>query len=87
MTKRKTTQALTHHASGHSITSGKPDPTEKATKDSDILRICRSAAGYYIGRFSETEGPIARDSVEYWSSYRAAVTALKTGRWTLRRYH
>lgn len=48
------------------------------------LEICRSAAGYYIGRTAEDGSPMSRDSVEYWPSKCAAIAAVKSGRWTLR---
>jgi len=47
------------------------------------LRVCRSAAGYYLGRLTETGEPYDRISVEYWSTNKAAQRALTIGRWTL----
>ena len=48
------------------------------------LQISRSAAGYYLGVFDDQEGPICRDSVEYWASRSDAEHALATGEWTQR---
>lgn len=47
------------------------------------LRVLRSAAGYYIGTTDE-EGPVSRESVEYFPSSEAATTALETGQWEQR---
>ncbi|OGR97776.1 MAG: hypothetical protein A2V88_09195 [Elusimicrobia bacterium RBG_16_66_12] len=48
------------------------------------LRVCKSAAGYYIGQLSEDGGPLARFSVEYWGSQEQAEDALACGRWKFR---
>lgn len=47
------------------------------------LRVLRSAAGYYIGTTDE-EGPVSRESVDYFPSSEAATTALETGQWEQR---
>ncbi len=47
------------------------------------LRIMQSAAGFYIGT-SDEEGPVSRESVEYWPNECAAAVALETGEWTQR---
>lgn len=44
------------------------------------LEVLSSAAGYYIGTFNE-EGPVSRESTEYWGSSKDANTALKTNNW------
>ncbi|WP_337261511.1 MULTISPECIES: hypothetical protein [unclassified Serratia (in: enterobacteria)] len=49
------------------------------------LEILRSAAGYYIGT-SDAEGPVSRESLEYFEDAAAAQRALDTGCWTQRRY-
>lgn len=47
------------------------------------LRIRHSAAGHYIGTADE-DGPVSRESVEYFRSHHAADHALTTGRWQQR---
>lgn len=46
------------------------------------LQVLRSAAGYYIGTFDD--GPVSRESVEYFPTREAARHALETGAWTQR---
>ncbi|EKY3918149.1 hypothetical protein RCI35_002019 [Enterobacter hormaechei] len=41
------------------------------------LRVLRSAAGYYIGTTDE-EGPVSRESIEYFPSIEVAVALSKT---------
>lgn len=49
------------------------------------LEVCRSAAGYYIGRMDPEDGtPYARDSEEYFRTREAADAALAEGLFTLR---
>lgn len=48
-----------------------------------IETLC-SAAGWYIGTFSEYEGPMSRESVEYYPTEAAAQAALDAGTWTQR---
>ena len=45
------------------------------------LQVLQSARGHYIGTFSE-EGPVSRESVEYWDQRKDAETALANGTWT-----
>lgn len=45
------------------------------------LSILKSNAGYYIGTHSE-DGPVSRESMEYWRSKAAAEQALEKGEWT-----
>lgn len=47
------------------------------------LQICQSAAGYYIGTWDE-EGPVSRESAEYFRKETLAQLALETGDWTQR---
>ena len=47
------------------------------------LQVCHSAAGHYIGTTDE-DGPVSRESVEYFRSQHAADHALTTGRWQQR---
>ena len=47
------------------------------------IRVLRSAAGYYIGTADE-EGPVSRESAEYWSGQEAAEQALEKDDWTQR---
>lgn len=44
------------------------------------LQVLRSAAGHYIGTFDD--GPVSRESVEYFPTREAARHALETGAWT-----
>jgi hypothetical protein len=47
------------------------------------LRVCRSAAGYFIGTFrSDLAVPISRESNEYYRTFDEAQTALEEGTWT-----
>jgi len=39
------------------------------------LQVLQSAAGYYLGTADE-EGPVSRESVEYWPTEAQAQTAL-----------
>ena len=45
------------------------------------LQVLRSAAGHYIGT-RDTEGPVSRESREYFRSYAAAQRALERGGWS-----
>lgn len=47
------------------------------------LQVHHSAAGHYIGTADE-DGPVSRESVEYFRSQHAADHALATGRWQQR---
>lgn len=47
------------------------------------LRVLSSAAGYYIGT-AQDDGPVTRESLEYFASCEAADEAFATGRWTQR---
>ncbi|WP_211460838.1 hypothetical protein [Collimonas silvisoli] len=47
------------------------------------LQICRSSAGYYIGTADE-DGPVSRESIEYFPTRRTAGLALDTGCWQQR---
>ena len=44
------------------------------------LQVLRSAAGYYIGT-ADDEGPVSRESAQYWRKQEAAEHALATGDW------
>ncbi|MER2553373.1 MAG: hypothetical protein ABTQ28_08885 [Thauera sp.] len=46
-------------------------------------QVPHSAAGHYIGTADE-DGPVSRESVEYFRSPRAADHALATGSWQQR---
>jgi hypothetical protein len=50
------------------------------------VKVLRSAAGYYIGTFDNSEGPISRESVEYYPTYDATEQAMVDGTWTQRRH-
>lgn len=47
------------------------------------LQVCHSAAGHYIGT-ADAEGPVSRESVQYFRSYQIARHALETGYWQQR---
>ncbi|THF64828.1 hypothetical protein E6C76_12375 [Pseudothauera nasutitermitis] len=47
------------------------------------LQVRQSAAGHYIGT-ADDDGPVSRESVEYFRSHHAADHALATGRWQQR---
>lgn len=47
------------------------------------LQVLRSAAGYYIGTYDD-DGPVTRESVEYFRTHQSAQQALGTGAWTQR---
>lgn len=49
------------------------------------LQVLRSAAGHYIGTFDD-DGPVSRESVEYFPTRDVARHALETGAWTQRRH-
>lgn len=49
------------------------------------LQVLRSAAGHYIGT-QDDEGPVSRESVEYFPTHLAAQLALDTHAWTQRAY-
>jgi hypothetical protein len=48
------------------------------------LAVCESGAGFYLGVVSPTEGPLCRDSVEYFPSREEAQAALESDAWTQR---
>ncbi len=45
------------------------------------LQVCKSANGFYIGTWNE-EGPVSRESKEYWPKKEQAQSALLNGQWT-----
>lgn len=47
------------------------------------LQVLRSGAGYYIGTQNE-DGPVSRESVEYFSTQSLAENALEQGTWSQR---
>jgi hypothetical protein len=50
------------------------------------LQVLRSAAGHYIGTFDD-EGPVSRESAEYWATEAEAERAMAAGEgsgWTQR---
>lgn len=48
-------------------------------------QVLQSAAGFYIGT-ADNEGPVSRESEEYFPTQEAAETALKNGNWIQRLY-
>lgn len=47
------------------------------------LQVRQSGTGHFIGTADEN-GPVSRESVEYFRSYEAAEHALSTGHWQQR---
>lgn len=47
------------------------------------LQVLQSAAGFYIGT-ADREGPVTRESAEYFPTLDAARSALERGGWTQR---
>lgn len=48
------------------------------------LQVLESQAGFYIGTYDPAEGPVSRDSMEYWPTRQLAEQVLETGNWTRR---
>lgn len=48
------------------------------------LQVLNGAAGFYIGTFNE-DGPISRESAEYFPTWEDAYQALTDGSWTQNR--
>jgi hypothetical protein len=46
------------------------------------LRVLKSQSGYYIGTHSDEDGPMSRESEEYFPTQQAAQVALEEGSWT-----
>lgn len=46
-------------------------------------RACESGAGFYVGT-ENGNGPVSRESVEYFGSEEEAIKAIKNGSWTQR---
>ena len=46
------------------------------------LQVLKSAAGFYIGTFDVDDGPISRESIEYFATYELATQALILNTWT-----
>lgn len=49
------------------------------------IRVLSSNRGYYIGTFSETRGPVSRESEQYYPTQLQAEEAFRKGTWTQRR--
>ena len=47
------------------------------------LHVLRSANGFYIGT-ADDNGPVSRESVEYWKTIQEAALALENGTYTQR---
>lgn len=47
------------------------------------VTVLRSGAGYYLGTFNE-EGPVSRESADYFKTQEEAEQALATDSWTQR---
>lgn len=46
------------------------------------LKVLKSARGFYIGTCDEHQGPLSRESNEYWTCENDASHALESGQWT-----
>lgn len=46
------------------------------------LQVCESEVGYFIGTNCPHDGPISRESQEFFPTRETAQTALETGSWT-----
>ncbi|EOS94206.1 hypothetical protein LU631_07670 [Erwinia tracheiphila] len=49
------------------------------------LQVLKSGRGYYVGTANH-EGPVSRESEEYFSSHKKVVQAFTTGAWTQREW-
>lgn len=49
------------------------------------VTVLRSGAGYYLGTLND-EGPVSRESEEYFTTHGQALQALASGSWTQRLY-
>ncbi len=49
------------------------------------VQVLKSNAGYYIGT-EDKDGPVSRESHEYWRSFNEAELALKSRSWTQRQH-
>lgn len=47
------------------------------------ITVMKSNAGYYVGT-RNGEGPVSRESAEYWPTQTEAAEAIETGNWTQR---
>ena len=47
------------------------------------VQVLESSAGFYLGTADE-EGPVSRESSEYFASLREAQAAMQSGDWTQR---
>lgn len=47
------------------------------------VTVLRSGAGYYLGTLND-EGPVSRESEEYFTTHEQALQALASGSWTQR---
>lgn len=50
------------------------------------LQVLPSAAGWYIGTWDVNDGPVSRESVEYFPTEEEAKEALKSSTWTQRNH-
>jgi hypothetical protein len=50
------------------------------------LQVLESNAGFYLGTSCPTEGPMTRESEEYWTKREQAEGALASGDWTQRHH-
>lgn len=46
--------------------------------------VCSSANGFYLGTFDRIDGPVSRESAEYFATRDEAQSALNAGAWTQR---
>lgn len=48
------------------------------------LQVLRARAGYYLGTCDREDGPVSRESEEYFATEEAAARARTSGAWTQR---
>ena len=46
------------------------------------IQVLHSASGHYLGTYFE--GPVTRESMEYWPEFELAMNALRSGEWQQR---
>ncbi len=67
----------------HCITHGSSFLAVTILGEDVASEVCSSARGFYIG-CTDDQGPVARDSAEYWTTCIEAQKALDDHEWTQR---
>lgn len=50
------------------------------------LQVLKSAAGFYIGTYDDKDGPVSRESAEYYATKEEASAALVSNTFTQREH-